>query len=202
MLYLASQSPRRAELPTQIGVAFKTAPVDIDETPLANEAPTAYVKRLSIAKAQACYQQHPDHPALGSDTAVIIDKQILGKPRDKADAIKMLLQLSGREHHVLTGVALVDQHVRYLQNDTRVRFRQINEAEAINYWHTGEPADKAGAYGIQGLGAVFIEQIAGSYSGVMGLPLFETAQLLQQAELAFGTFCLTNSLGLRTDISA
>lgn len=183
MLYLASQSPRRAELLQQIGIDFRTAPVDIDESPIAGESPEEYVKRLSIAKAEACRAIYPNNPTLGSDTAVILDQQILGKPRDKDQAITMLMSLAGREHQVLTGVALALTQTSYRLSKTNVRFRHISHDEAINYWHSGEPADKAGGYAIQGLGAIFVENIAGSYSGVMGLPLFETAELLQELEI-------------------
>ena len=179
MLILASQSPRRAELLRQIGVGFEAVPADIDETPLAGETAEAYVRRMATGKARAIHARHPDAPVLGSDTAVVLEGQILGKPADREHAIALLRQLAGRTHRVLTGVALAHGRVDYRLSESRVRFRDIAEAEAARYWDSGEPADKAGGYAIQGLGAVFVERIEGSYSGIMGLPLFETAQLLR-----------------------
>jgi septum formation protein len=189
-LRLASRSPRRLELLAQIGVRPQVLSVDLDERVLPEESPEAYVQRLAIAKAQAGYRQAPDAmrwPTLGADTAVVLDQRILGKPRDAADARAMLTALAGRWHRVLTGVALAHTQLDYRLSDSRVRFRAIDEAEANAYWRTGEPADKAGAYAIQGLGAVFVERIEGSYSGVMGLPLFETAQMLTAAGIAIVT---------------
>ncbi len=181
MLILASQSPRRAELLRQIGVAFDTAPADIDETRLAHESAHAYVERMAIEKARAMYALHPDYPVLGSDTSVVLGERILGKPRDREHGIAMLLGLAGHTHRVLTGVALVHARIDYLLSESRVRFGPISEQAAARYWDSGEPRDKAGGYAIQGLGAVFVEHIEGSYSGVMGLPLFETARLLRGA---------------------
>lgn len=178
MLILASQSPRRAELLRQIGVAFETHPAEIDETPLAGEAPADYVTRMAVEKARAVHALSPERPVLGSDTAVILDDRILGKPADRTDGIAMLQALGGRAHQVLTAVALDHGRVEHALSDSRVRFRPITAEEAARYWDSGEPADKAGGYGIQGRGAVFVERIEGSYSGIMGLPLFETAQLL------------------------
>jgi septum formation protein len=167
----------------QIGVSPEVVSADVDEAVLPGETPEAYVRRLAIAKAHTAYRALPERgkgPVLGSDTAVVAGAAILGKPRDRADALAMLRALAGRTHRVLTGVALVDGEVHYRLSDSRVSFRPIGEAEALAYWHSGEPADKAGAYGIQGLGAVFVTGLEGSYSGVMGLPLFETAQLLAE----------------------
>lgn len=180
MIILASQSPRRAELLDQVGVEFRAAPADIDEVVRDDERAADYVERIATAKAQAVRRQFPNHPVLGSDTAVVIDQTILGKPRDRDDAVRMLMTLSGRTHDVLTGVALVSDRTRYALNLSRVSFRPIDENEAAAYWATGEPADKAGGYAVQGLAAAFIERIEGSYSGIMGLPLFETMQLLGQ----------------------
>lgn len=179
MIILASQSPRRAELLAQMGVDFRMQPAQVDETVHADERAADYVERVAIAKAQAVHAAVPDLPVLGSDTAVVLDQTILGKPRGRDDAIRMLLSLSGRPHEVLTGVAVVtNEATHYRLNVSRVYFRDISEREAAAYWATGEPTDKAGAYAVQGLAAAFIERIEGSYSGIMGLPLFETMQLL------------------------
>ena len=181
-LYLASGSPRRRELLTQIGVPFTTVSADIDETPLDHETPSAYVERLARGKAEAGRRAlSADLPAcvLGADTAVVLEGRILGKPLDQADSLAMLLALSGRDHEVLTAIALLDgQRCESRVVRSRVRFRGITEQEALAYWASGEPRDKAGGYGIQGLGAVFVAGLEGSYSAVVGLPLCETAQLL------------------------
>jgi septum formation protein len=180
-IVLASQSPRRRALLDQIGVAHETLPVDVDETAHPGEVPAEYVLRLALAKARAGRALRPWLPVLGADTAVVIDDAILGKPTDRADALAMLDRLSGREHRVLTAVALVSGREESRLSVSHVRFRTIAPAEAAAYWATGEPADKAGSYAVQGLGAIFVEQLAGSYSGVMGLPLYETAELLRRA---------------------
>ena len=178
MIILASQSPRRAELLTQIGVEFRAVPTTIDESVHADERAADYVERVSIAKANSAHADFPDFPALGADTAVVIEHRLLGKPHDREQGIDMLLRLSGRTHEVLTGVAVVAEQTHYRLNLSRVTLRDISRQEAAAYWATGEPADKAGGYAIQGLAAVFIERIEGSYSGIMGLPLFETTQML------------------------
>jgi septum formation protein len=180
MIVLASQSPRRAELLHQVGIAFHTCPADIDESPLPGETPAAYVERIAIAKATAVRQQFPQLPVLGSDTAVVVADRILGKPVDRDDAVRMLLALSGRSHQVLTGVAVDSGQVAFRLCRSEVWFRDIGADEAAAYWDSGEPADKAGSYAIQGRGAAFIARINGSYSGIMGLPLFETLQLLSE----------------------
>lgn len=191
-LFLASGSHRRRELLTQIGVPFRTLSADIDETPLQDEAPAAYVERLARGKADAGLLQLANDPAystacvLGADTAVVLDGRILGKPTDEAESLAMLAALSNREHDVLTAVAVVDeQHCEARVVSSRVRFRLISPEEARAYWGSGEPRDKAGSYGIQGLGAVFVEHLAGSYSAVVGLPLCETAEILRR----FGIPC-------------
>jgi septum formation protein len=179
MIYLASQSPRRRELLNQIAVTHEVLKVQADETPLGGEPAQDYVYRVTLAKAQAGADLKPDQPILAADTCVIIDEKILGKPEDMTHALHMLGLLSGRTHQVLTGVALIHagkQHYRL--STSQVRFRTIAADEARRYWESGEPCGKAGGYAIQGLGALFIEQISGSYSGIMGLPLFETGQLL------------------------
>ncbi|MGD8219850.1 Maf family protein [Pseudomonas thivervalensis] len=181
-LYLASGSPRRRELLTQIGVPFTAVGADIDETPLDHETPSAYVERLARGKAEAgrrALDVGMDGCVLGADTAVVLDGRILGKPLDQADSMTMLLSLSGREHEVLTAIAILDgQRCESLVVRSLVRFRSITEQEAMAYWASGEPRDKAGSYGIQGLGAVFVAGLEGSYSAVVGLPLCETAELL------------------------
>ncbi|GAA0788115.1 Maf family protein [Marinobacterium sediminicola] len=183
-LILASASPRRRELLSQIGVEFTCRPVDIDETPLPDEPPRAYVERLALEKARACQQLNPGTVVLGSDTSVVVDGCILGKPVDEADAVRMLMLLSGRQHQVMTAVALVDDQRQCVETViTDVAFVELDEARCRAYWRTGEPCDKAGAYGIQGLGAVLVRGIEGSYSAVVGLPLMQTAALLQQFDI-------------------
>jgi septum formation protein len=181
-LYLASGSPRRRELLTQIGVPFTVLSADIDETPLTHETPSAYVERLARAKAEAgrCAVVSEDSfCVLGADTAVVLDGKILGKPVDEADACAMLMMLSGNEHQVLTAIALLDgERCESRVISSLVRFREISRDEAAAYWASGEPKDKAGGYGIQGLGAVFVAGLNGSYSAVVGLPLCETCELL------------------------
>lgn len=183
MIYLASQSPRRRELLEQIQVRYQVLEVAVDETWLETESAAEYVRRIALAKAAAGRRLQPLHPVLGADTSVVLDDRPMGKPRDRKDAIDMLLALSGREHRVLSGVALLHQHTYYRLSESQVLFRHITEAEAAAYWGTGEPADKAGAYAIQGLAALFISHINGSYSGIMGLPLFETGEILIEAGL-------------------
>ncbi|MHC8322294.1 Maf family protein [Pseudomonas sp. GB2N2] len=191
-LYLASGSPRRRELLTQIGVPFCAISADIDETPVNHESPSAYVERLARGKAEAGHGtvvSSADFCVLGADTAVVLNGKILGKPVDEADACAMLMMLAGHEHEVLTAIAVLNAErcesrvVRSL-----VRFRPIDRAEAAAYWASGEPSDKAGGYGIQGLGGVFVAGLDGSYSAVVGLPLCETAELLGH----FGIPCWQN----------
>lgn len=180
-LYLASASPRRRELLCQLGLDFEVMPAHIDESILPGEGPAAYVERVAMEKGRAAWPalDRRDAPVLAADTAVVLDGLILGKPRDESDAADMLTRLSGRAHEVLTSVAvLYGAREEVVVNQTSVRFRAIQPEEISAYWRSGEPAGKAGGYAIQGRGAVFIEEIRGSYSGVMGLPLFETARLL------------------------
>ena len=183
-VYLASASPRRRELLQQIGVSFRVLGAAVDEAVLPGEAPAAYVVRVAAAKAGCGWEgnREADVPVLAADTAVVLDGKILGKPKDRQDAAGMLQQLSGRTHEVLTAVAL--RTASGLQSTTsrsEVTLRAISAREAQAYWETGEPQDKAGAYAIQGRAAVFIADLRGSFSGVMGLPLFETAGLLSAA---------------------
>lgn len=176
---LASASPRRSQLLRQIGVAHDVRPVNLDESRLSGESPRDYVLRLAREKALAAVASGDGIPVLGADTTVAMGEEIFGKPRDEADGVRMLAALSGRSHEVLTAVALAcDGRLETAISETRVTFRTISEAECRSYWASGEPADKAGAYAIQGFGAVFIARLEGSYSGVMGLPLCETATLL------------------------
>jgi septum formation protein len=184
-LYLASASPRRRELLAQIGVPFSLIDVSVDETPSPTESPEAYVERVAREKALAGLASLGDQDGcvLGADTSVVLDQHILGKPVDRADGLAMLAALSGRTHRVMTAVALASRtacEVRVVISE--VSFRVIEQAEAERYWASGEPADKAGGYAIQGWGAVFVSQLHGSYSAVVGLPLCETAQLVD----AFG----------------
>jgi len=179
-LVLASASPRRRELLAVLGVEFSVEPANIDESVLPGEGARDYVRRIALAKAQAGFGGGPDKVVMGCDTAVIVDGLILGKPADRNDALAMLMQLSGRSHEVMSAIALVDtEGCSESLSITHVRFRAIGKAEASAYWDTGEPADKAGSYAIQGLGAIFVAGIQGSYSGVVGLPLYETASLLE-----------------------
>jgi septum formation protein len=181
-IYLASQSPRRAELLQQIGVGFDVVSVTVDETMAATEAPEAYAQRLALEKAQAGWSQlRPDRqrPVLGADTIVIAGDTVMGKPASRRQAIEMLQTLSGSTHQVITAVALVGEHEAVRSQRSRVTFRALTRQECEAYWETGEPRDKAGAYAIQGLAAMFITRLEGSYSGVMGLPLYETTELLK-----------------------
>jgi septum formation protein len=181
-LYLASASPRRSELLRQLGVEIRVTPAEVDEAIRPGEAADAYVTRLALEKSRAALRtlEAADAPVLAADTAVVVDDLILGKPRDAADAMRMLNLLSGRGHEVLTSVAVCDSaRESVVVNRTDVRFRSLESDEIAAYWQSGEPAGKAGGYAIQGMGAIFIEEIRGSYSGVMGLPLFETARLLR-----------------------
>lgn len=178
-IILASASPRRKQLLEQLGIQVVIYPVDLDETPRQNESPMDYVQRVAAEKsALAASLLTKELPILAADTAVVINGKILGKPKNRDDGIDMLAGLSGQSHQVLSAISLRgDRHWQTL-NVTEVKFRQLTEQEISLYWQTGEPLDKAGGYAIQGLAAGFIEEINGSYSGVMGLPLYETAQLL------------------------
>lgn len=186
-LILASASARRQQLLQQIGVRFTARAMDIDERVRDSETALDYVRRMANEKAQAAWAQlsAPAGLVLAADTAVVVDngmgEGILGKPGDADEAVAMLAQLSSRVHQVLTAVTLSDgRDSRQAVSDSKVVFRTIDEEEALRYWQTGEPRGKAGAYAIQGLGAVFVKSLSGSYSGVMGLPIFETAELLRQ----------------------
>ncbi len=183
---LASASPRRRALLQQIGLRFRVRPVDVDETPLPGEAPEPYVLRLAARKARRGAALWPGLPAMGADTTVVLGGKLLGKPADEDEAVACLMALSGRKHRVLSAVALVrGERLETRLSTTVVGFRRLMESECRAYWRTGEPADKAGGYAIQGLGAVFVTAIEGSYSGVVGLPLAETGDLLRSFGISY-----------------
>lgn len=183
-LLLASQSPRRKQLLEQIGITPICAPVDIDESVGENEKPLEYCLRLAKEKAQSGWDRSDKSlPALGSDTIVVLDDSILGKPKDKKDAYLMLMSLSARKHQVITAVAMVDRKkVRVETSISEVVFDALNYAQVMQYIESGEPMDKAGSYGIQGSAAAWIKKISGSHSGIMGLPLYETSKLIKEFE--------------------
>jgi len=182
VICLASMSPRRRELLAQIGVPHTVVAAHVDESLLPGEAPTDYVARLARLKATTVRQRGEALPVLAADTTVVLEGVIYGKPASRADGIAMLESLAGRTHQVLTAVVLATgQGIALRVNCSSVRFRNIERAQIEAYWETGEPRDKAGSYAIQGFGAVFVAALSGSYSGVMGLPLFETAELLYAA---------------------
>jgi len=182
-IHLASQSPRRQELLAALGLRFTVAGVDVDERRLPDEAPEDMVVRLARAKAAAA-RAGPGTVVIGADTAVVLGGRVFGKPADREDCLAILAALSGRVHKVMTGVAVRSRlGIRSSISTTDVTFREIGPDEALAYWQSGEPMDKAGAYAIQGRGGVFVSCIAGSYSGVVGLPVFETAALLREAGL-------------------
>lgn len=181
-IILASASPRRSELLTQMGVPFIVQPAHIDESTRASEAPGDYVERLAREKALAVSAHFPGKWVLGSDTSVVLDAEVLGKPSNQSDAEAMLARLSGKTHQVMTGIALArDDRCESRLVTTEVCFRVLSKSEITAYAASGEPMDKAGSYGIQGLGGIFVKEIKGSYSAVVGLPLQETAALLADA---------------------
>lgn len=183
-VYLASASPRRRELLTQIGVRWELLPGEADEATRGGEAAADYVRRVALAKARDAFARIPagrPAPVIAADTTVAIGAELLGKPASEADCRRMLTRLSGAVHEVFSAVCVVSARGESVAvNRSEVAFRDIAPAEIDAYWRSGEPADKAGGYAIQGLGAVFVREIRGSYSGVMGLPLFETAALLDE----------------------
>ena len=193
-IVLASASPRRKELLTRIGLKISVTPADVDESVLPGETPEAHVERLSLAKAQAVADRGDIDGRwfIGSDTVVVRDNAILGKPADDADATIMLRSLAGRSHRVVSGYAVVDREMNTFEAAavvTRVTFRELTDAEIAGYIATGEPDDKAGAYGIQGIGACLVSSIDGSYTNVVGLPLCEVVETLERmgAATLFGT---------------
>ncbi|MDT0603317.1 Maf family protein [Thalassotalea castellviae] len=181
-LILASQSPRRRELLAQLGYQFTCCPADIDETVQLHESPKEYVERLALEKSACIAKEQAETTlVLGSDTCVVYQNCILGKPENLAQATDHLTRLSGNTHQVLTAIAVVQgQFSKAVVVCTDVTFKTLTTQEIINYWHTGEPQDKAGSYGIQGIAGQFVKHICGSYSAVVGLPLYETAQLLAE----------------------
>lgn len=188
-IYLASSSPRRRELLDQAGVRYGWMAADLDETPKPDESPEVLVLRLALEKARVGLKargSRPRLPVLGADTVVVLDEQLLGKPETHEQGVAMLARLSGKTHRVLTAMALVDGEREATRlSVSHVSFRPIARDELERYWETGEPWDKAGGYAIQGRAAVFIERLEGSYSGVMGLALFETAQLLDEFDIPY-----------------
>lgn len=186
LIYLASASPRRRELLMQLGVRFEALPADIPETQRPGESPRDYVLRMASEKAEAvsariAREARPAHPVLGADTAVVLGDELMGKPRDREHALQLLQRLSGVSHDVLTGLCIVHGGRRYQAlSESRVTFGPLTPGQIERYWASGEAQDKAGAYGIQGLAAGFVSRLEGSYSGVVGLPLYELVQLLKQ----------------------
>jgi septum formation protein len=180
-LILASASPRRRELLTQAGLRFDVLAADIDESPKPNEAPADFVQRLALEKAQAVLALHPDAVVLGADTTVVLDGNVLNKPADTAEAETMLRGLSGREHQVLTGIAVVSREAQKQHVETtNVFFAPISEDDLAHYLSTGDSLDKAGAYGIQGYAARWITRIEGDFFNVVGLPIAATIRLLNR----------------------
>ncbi len=188
MIYLASRSPRRRELLKQLEVRFQILDLEVDESKLTGETPDTLVQRLAVLKAEAGWRLLDNGGAdlvLGADTIVVLGNEVLGKPRDAAHACEMLLSLYGCCHRVLSAVALACAHGTGVRlSESRVCFREITRQECEAYAATGEPLDKAGGYGIQGRAAAFVSDLQGSYSGVVGLPLYETAELLREAGVA------------------
>jgi septum formation protein len=188
MIYLASASPRRQELLRQLGIAFEAMPSHLHEARAPGESPEQYVARVALDKARHVAGQLrerglPAHPVLGADTEVVLEGEILGKPKDRDHGLAMLKRLAGRTHEVLTGIAVLHQGREHAAlSRSRVTFAPLDEAEIRRYWDSGEPADKAGGYAVQGKAAAFIARIEGSYSGIMGLPLYELAQALGEAQ--------------------
>jgi septum formation protein len=192
-VYLASSSPRRRELLAQLGVAFEIVQPDVDEVVIAGESPDDYVVRLALEKARAGWQllrqtAQPQRPVIGADTCIVCGTQLMGKPEDRVHFNRLFDKLSGTTHYVYSAVAVTGSDgsegskltERYRINRSCVEFREVPQQERDVYWQTGEPADKAGGYAIQGMAAAFVKNLNGSYSGVVGLPLFETAELLKE----------------------
>lgn len=180
-IVLASASPRRQEILRQVGVAFTVIPSGVDEQIDSALSPGDLVESLALAKAEDVARRHPDRLVLGADTVVVLDGQVLGKPRDRQEAISMLERLSGRDHQVFTGVAVVGQGRRQVEHEaTLVRFRALTRAELERYVDSGEPMDKAGAYAVQGLGALLVSGVFGDYFSVVGLPICRTVRILSE----------------------
>jgi septum formation protein len=182
-VYLASASPRRRALLSQIGVDYTLLHAEVDEALLPGESAGDYVRRVALEKVRAgrtLLSADAGSPVLGADTVVVVDGRIMGKPRDRDEGIDMLLTLSGRSHQVLSAVAISAGREALCVSESRVTFRTLTQAQCAAYWDTGEPHDKAGGYAIQGRAGVFVSRLEGSYSGVMGLPVYETAELLRE----------------------
>lgn len=180
LIVLASSSPRRAQLLAMLDLRFEIEPADIDERYTPGEEPAAHAERLAREKAISIARQQQDSLVIGSDTVVVLDEEVLGKPRDADEAVRMLLRLQGREHTVATGIAVAHRgEVRSDVEEVRVRFRAFDAERARAYVSTGEPMDKAGAYGIQGYGAALVERIEGDYFAVMGLPIARLMKMLE-----------------------
>lgn len=187
MLILASASPRRAELLRNADILFAVDPAHVPEQPLAHETPLDYAQRLARDKALAVFARHPDDVVLGADTVVVIDEHLLEKPADAADAARMLLLLSGRTHQVITGVCVLAPGFERIEAEiTQVSFGEISDEDIAAYVRTGEPMDKAGGYGIQGVASRWVKGVAGCYFNVVGLPVARVFRLLRQAETATG----------------
>jgi septum formation protein len=181
-LVLASKSPRRAELLRRLGLEFRIVAAEVDESYIDHEMPADHAERLAREKAITIARQESGALVIGCDTIVIIDSDVLGKPRDEAEALRMLLRLAGRDHEVITGVAVASGERLYSAIErVRVRFRSLDRSECEAYVATGEPMDKAGAYGIQGFGSALVDSIEGDYFAVVGLPVSRTLQLLNRA---------------------
>jgi septum formation protein len=187
MITLASGSPRRTQLLDMLGIAHDVIPADVDEHPRAGEEPKTLALRLATEKARAVWERYPEQPVLAADTVVVIDGEILGKPEGPAEAERMLATLAGRDHRVITAVALAQTTGEVLQqcDVTRVWFRALTPELIKNYVATGEPLDKAGSYGVQGVGAVLVERVEGDFFGVMGLPLRLVVALLEAAGMPY-----------------
>lgn len=188
-LVLASQSPRRAELLSRLGLSFEVEPADIDESYIDHEMPADHAERLAREKALTVARRRPGALVVGSDTIVILDSDVLGKPRDEAEAVRMLQRLSGREHEVFTAVAVVQgERIESALERVRVRFQPLSREQCEAYVATGEPMDKAGAYGIQGFGSALVHSIEGDFFAVMGLPVVRTLELIERMgwRYAFG----------------
>ena len=188
MIYLASKSPRRSDLLNQIGINHQVVNIEIDETPRQQETPTDYVLRMAKEKALQACSDEMTIPLLAADTSVICEEKILGKPENKEQFLEMFELLNDNQHQVITAVAVIKDTIQTSLSVSQVSFRKITPEEALLYWETGEPRDKAGGYGIQGKAAIFINDIHGSYSGIMGLPLYETSELLAE----FGVYSQYN----------
>ena len=185
-IILASASPRRAALLQQLGLNFSVDPADIDESVHQKESVSDYVLRMARSKAEVIRQSHPSRDiVIAADTTVSIDEKILGKPKNQSDCLEMLASLSGRIHKVYTAVVVSQlDFIGSALSTSEVSFREISQSEALKYWQTGEPSDKAGSYAIQGIGAAFVTNLTGSYTGVVGLPLYELSQLLRDTDVS------------------